>query len=293
MADLAAAHQRLRPLMFAIAYRMLGSVSEAEDVVQDALLRMHGVEEPVESLEAYATTVTTRLAIDRLRSARVRREQYVGLWLPEPLVTSAEDDDPEARLERADDVSLAFLVLLERLSPVERAVFLLREAFGYDYDDISRVVGRSAAYCRQLLHRAREHLESSGHRFESPPARRDELADRFFAACADGDLAALEQILAEDVVFYADGGGKAAAAPQPVYGRLRVARFVLGLVRHATAHGWRIQRVLVNTGPGAQVLDDHGTVVAVLALQMADGQVRSLYNVVNPDKLRHVPCRER
>jgi RNA polymerase sigma-70 factor (TIGR02957 family) len=292
VADLAAAHQRLRPLMFAIAYRMLGSVSEAEDVVQDALLRMHGVEEPVESLEAYATTVTTRLAIDRLRSARARRERYVGLWLPEPLVTSAEDDDPEARLERADDVSLAFLMLLERLSPVERAVFLLREAFGYDYDDISRVVGRSAAHCRQLLHRAREHLESSGHRFESSPAGRKELADRFFAACAEGDLAALEQILAEDVVFYADGGGKA-AAPQPVYGRLRVARFVLGLVRHATAHGWRIQRVLVNTGPGAQVLDDHGTVVAVLALQMADGQVRSLCNVVNPDKLRHVPCRER
>ena len=150
MADLAAAHDRLRPLMFAIAYRMLGSVTEAEDVVQDALLRLHTVDEPVNSLEAYASTVTTRLAIDRLRSARARREEYVGTWLPEPLVMSGEDINPEGLLERAEDISMAFLVLLERLSPVERAVFLLREVFAYDYVDVSRIVGKSEAYCRQL-----------------------------------------------------------------------------------------------------------------------------------------------
>jgi RNA polymerase sigma factor (sigma-70 family) len=167
VADAAAAAQRLRPLMFAIAYRMLGSVSEAEDVVQDALLRLYRVDEPVESLEAYATTVTTRLAIDRLRSARARREEYVGCWLPEPLVTSADTADPLTEIERADDVSLA---------PLERAVFLLREIFGYEYRDISRVVGKSDANCRQLLHRAREHLQQAGHRFNPSTTERDELA---------------------------------------------------------------------------------------------------------------------
>jgi RNA polymerase sigma-70 factor (ECF subfamily) len=286
--DLAAAQHRLRPLMFAIAYRMLGSVTESEDVVQDALLRMHSVDEPIDSLEAYATTVTTRLAIDRLRSARARREQYIGTWLPEPLVTSAEDADPEAVLERADDISLGLLMLLERLSPLERAVFLLREVFDYEYGAIAPVVGRSEASCRQLLHRAREHLREAAHRFEASADRRDELADRFFAACSDGDLQALEQILAEDVVFYADGGGKAAAVSHPVHGRVQVARFVLGLVRHAAAQGWRIERVLVNAAPGARVLDDHGDVVAVLAIQVTDCQVTSLCNVVNPDKLRHL-----
>ncbi len=277
-----------RDHLFGVAYRMLGSVSEAEDVVQDALLRLHRVDEPVDSLEAYATTVTTRLAIDQLRSARARREQYVGCWLPEPLVRSDDGVDPEALLERADDISLALLVLLERLSPLERAVFLLREAFGYEYRDISRVVGTSEANCRQLLHRAQQHLREAGHRFEPSPTKRKELADRFFAACTDGDLHALEQILAEDVAFYADGGGKAAAVPHPVHGRVQVARFVLGLVRHAVAHGWRIERVLVNGDPGARVRDEHGTLVAVLALNVADGQVRSLYNVLNPEKLRHV-----
>ncbi len=288
MADLAAAHERLRPLMFSIAYRMLGSVSEAEDVVQDALLRMHESAEPVHSLEAFATTVTTRIAIDRLRSARARREHYVGSWLPEPLVTSPDDVDPGTVVERAEEVSMAFLLLLERLSPVERAVFLLREAFGYEYEDISRVVGKSEAHCRQLLHRSREHLSESGRRFQPSAVKQNELADRFFAACNNGDLEALEQVLAEDIAFYADGGGKAAAVPRPVHGRVQVARFVLGLVRHADAHGWRIQRVLVNGGPGARVLDEHGNVVAVLALEVGDGGVRSLYNVVNPDKLRHV-----
>jgi RNA polymerase sigma-70 factor (TIGR02957 family) len=288
VADVRTAVERLRPLMFSIAYRMLGSVVEAEDVVQEALLRLYRVDEPVGSLEAYATTVTTRLAIDRLRSARARREEYVGCWLPEPLVTAADDVDPEARLERADDISLALLVLLERLSPLERAVFLLRDVFGYEYRDIGRVVGRSDTSCRQLLHRAHRHLQEAGHRFEPSLSRRDQLADRFFAACADGDLHALEQILAEDVTFHADGGGKAPAVAHPVRGRVQVARFVLGLVRHAGTHGWRMQRVLVNGGPGAQVLDDHGTLVAVLAVHVADGQVRSLYNVLNPEKLGHV-----
>jgi RNA polymerase sigma-70 factor (ECF subfamily) len=288
VADIAAAVEQVRPLMFAIAYRMLGSVSEAEDVVQEALLRLHRVEEPVESVEAYATTVTTRLAIDHLRSARLRREQYVGCWLPEPLVTSGEQVDPEALLERSDDISLALLVLLERLSPLERAVFLLRDVFGYEYSEIRRVVGKSEPNCRQLLHRARQRIQETGRRFEASASKRDELADGFFAACTGGDLHALEQFLAEDVAFYADGGGKAAAVPHPVQGRLQVARFVLGLVRHAEAHGWRIERVLVNGGPGARVLDGDDSLVAVLAIDAADGHVQALYNVLNPEKLRHL-----
>ena len=288
MADVAVAAERLRPLMFAIAYRMLGSVSEAEDVVQDALLRLHRVDEPVDSLDAYVTTVTTRLAIDHLRSARARREEYVGCWLPEPVVTSADETDPAALLERAHDVSLALLVLLERLSPLERAVFLLREVFGYEYRDIGRVVGKSEANCRQLLHRAQKHLQEAGHRFDPSATKRNELSDRFFAACTQGDLPALEQLLAEDVVFYADGGGKATAVRHPIHGRVQVARFVLGLVRHAVTHRWRMERVLVNGGPGFWVLDDQGALVAVLALDTAADQVRALYNVLNPEKLRHL-----
>jgi RNA polymerase sigma-70 factor (TIGR02957 family) len=288
MKDLAELHSQLRPLMFSIAYRMLGTVTEAEDVVQEALLRLHSAPDSIDNPEAYAVTVTTRLAIDQLRSARLRREHYVGPWLPEPLVTGREADDPATTAERASDISLAVLVLLERLSPVERAVFVLREAFRYGYDDIAAVVQRTPANCRQLVRRARTRVHQESRRFEPSKAERDALADRFFRACADGDLEQLERALAEEVTCYADGGGKAAAVRTPVRGRSRVARFLLGLVRYASANQFQIERVLVNGQPGARVADPNGGVLAVLALEVAEGTVQSIFNVVNPDKLRHL-----
>jgi RNA polymerase sigma-70 factor (ECF subfamily) len=288
MTDLATGHNELRPLIFSVAYRMLGSVAEAEDLTQEALLRMHRERDRIASAEAFAVTVTTRLAIDQLRSARVRREQYVGPWLPEPLLTTGEDADPAVRAETDETLSTAFLMVLETLSPIERAVFLLREVFQYGYDEIASIVGKTATNCRQIFARARAHIDERKPRFEVSAQRRTALAGRFFAACRDGDLAGLEQLLAADVVFYGDGGGKAQAVTKPVHGRLQVARFMLGLMRQAATHQVRLEPVPVNGQPGAQLLDADGTVLAVLALQVADDQVQTLHNVLNPDKLRHL-----
>jgi RNA polymerase sigma-70 factor (TIGR02957 family) len=285
--DLAERHDELRPLMFSVAYRMLGSVAEAEDVTQEAFLRMHRTSEPIDSAEAFAVTVTTRLAIDQLRSARVRRERYVGTWLPEPLLADPAAPDPAARAEIEDTLSTAFLLLLESLSPVERAVFLLREVFGYDYDRIADIVGKSPTNCRQILVRAKEQVEARRPRFEVSAERRDALADRFFAACRDGDLAGLERLLAEDVVFYGDGGGKAPAVGR-IAGRIQIARFLRGLVRQLDRYGLRLEPATVNGQPGALAVDAAGAVVSVLSMQVADGHIQSLFNVVNPDKLRHV-----
>jgi len=286
--DLAARHDELRPLMFSIAYRMLGQASEAEDVVQDAWLRMQTDETVVRSPEAYATTVTTRLAIDQLRSARVRREAYVGAWLPEPLLTTPADADPAARAETADTVSMAFLVLLESLSPVERAVFLLREVFGYGYDQIAAVVEKSEPNCRQIFARARARVDERRPRFEVSRAQRDELARRFFAACEQGDMAGLERLLADDVVFNGDGGGKAPAVRRPVEGRVQVLRFLGALLRQGAAQDARIEPVEVNGQPGAQLIGGDGRLVSVLALDIADGHIQAMHNVLNPDKLRHL-----
>jgi RNA polymerase sigma-70 factor (TIGR02957 family) len=286
--DVAVRHDELRPLMFSIAYRMLGSATEAEDVVQEAFLRMHRDTTRARSAEAYAATVTTRLAIDHLRSARVRRERYVGTWLPEPLLGPEPHLDPAARVEMAESLSMAFLVMLERLQPIERAVFLLRETLDYDYDRIAAIIGTTPVNCRQILSRAKARLHNGRPRFEVSPARRDALAQQFFAACHDGDLAGLERILAEDIEFHADGGGKAPAVLAPVTGRLRVARFVLGLVRQAQRWGVRMDPVPVNGQPGARVLDEQDVLITVLCLHIADGHIRTVYNVVNPDKLRHL-----
>ncbi len=288
MTDLATRHDELRPLMFSIAYRMLGQVSEAEDVVQNAWLRMQTDETVVRSPEAYATTVTTRLAIDQLRSARVRREAYVGAWLPEPLLTTPADADPAARAETADSVSMAFLVLLESLSPVERAVFLLREVFGYGYDQIAAVVEKSEPNCRQIFARARARVDERRPRFEVSRAHRDELARRFFAACEQGDMAGLERLLADDVVFNGDGGGKAPAVRRPVEGRVQVLRFLGALLQQGAAQGARIEPVEVNGQPGAQLIGGDGRLVSVLALDIADGHIQAMHNVLNPDKLRHL-----
>ncbi|WP_327002938.1 RNA polymerase sigma-70 factor [Dactylosporangium sp. NBC_01737] len=288
MADLAIRHERLRPLVFAVAYRMLGSVADAEDITQEVLLRLLRHTAPVDSPDAYAVTVTTRLAIDHLRSARVRRELYVGTWLPEPMVSSDESANPAAIAEQDETLSLAFLATLERLSPVERAVFLLREVFDYDYDTIAGVVARNPANCRQILARARAHVRENRPRFEVSPARRDELARRFFSACHGGDLAALESLLADDVTFYADGNGRPPAVVAPVVGCTPVARFLLGLFRHADRTGLEVQPRAVNGQPGARVLDGRGRLRAVFALHIADGAIRAVHTVVNPDKLRHL-----
>jgi RNA polymerase sigma-70 factor (TIGR02957 family) len=288
--DLALAHDSLRPLMFSLAYRMLGSVAEAEDVVQDAFLRMHDSIRKgthVESPDAFATTVTSRLAIDALRSARHRRERYVGTWLPEPLLESG-DPDPADRVEMRETVSTAFLVLLERLSPLERAVFLLREAFGYDYADIAEIVDKSEANCRQVLARARKRIDAERPRFDPSTERHRELTEEFLAAVTDGDLAGLERMLAEDVVFYADGGGKAPAIQHPLHGATPVARFLLGLVRRGLPMGVRLEPVIANEQPALRLADGDGAILGVLALEVVDGRVVAFRNQINPDKLGHL-----
>ena len=279
----------LRPVAFSIAYRMLGSVSEAEDVVQETLLRVHAMLEDgerIESPRAYAATVATRLAIDALRSARVRRETYVGEWLPEPLVT---DPSPAEHAETADSLSLAFLVLLENLSPEQRAVFLLREVFDYGYGEIAEIVGKSEDNTRQLAARARRHVEERRPRFEPSVEQRDALADRFFAAAQQGELEALEALLAEEVELYGDGGGKVPALARVLRGRNRVARTLAAWGRQGRKlPGVTQRRVEINGQPGALLFDANGKVFGALALEIFDGRVQSLRSVVNPNKLRHL-----
>jgi RNA polymerase sigma-70 factor (ECF subfamily) len=280
----------LRPAAFAIAYRMLGSVSEAEDVVQEGFLRLHRARERgerIESPRAYLSAVISRLSIDHLRSARVRRETYVGEWLPEPLVASA-DEDPAGRAETADSLSLAFLVLLESLSPEQRAAFLLREVFDEPYDRIAEIVGTSVQNARQLVTRARRHVEEGRPRFEATREQREELASRFFAAVEEGDLQGLEDLLAQDVVLRADGGGKAPAAARALHGRATVARALLGGLRAAARFGITWRREPVNGQPGALFFDREGGLVSVVTLDVAEGQVQGVSSVVNPDKLRHL-----
>jgi RNA polymerase sigma-70 factor (TIGR02957 family) len=281
----------LRPVAFGIAYRMLGSVSEAEDVVQEAFLRLHRALDEgqrIESPRAYLSTVVTRLAIDQLRSARARRETYVGEWLPEPLVTSPEED-PARHAEMADSLSLAFLVLLESLSPEQRAVFLLREVFDYPYDRIAEIVGKSEVGVRQLAARARRHVEEGRSRFEASREQRDELARRFLAAARDGDLEGLESLLAHDVVLHGDGGGKVPALARPVHGRARVARTLVAWAKAASRFGGvRFRPVEVNGQPGAMTFDPEGRLINVLALDVADDQIQAVRSIVNPDKLGHL-----
>jgi RNA polymerase sigma-70 factor (TIGR02957 family) len=281
----------LRPSAFAIAYRMLGSVSEAEDVVQEGLLRLHRARErgeEIESPRAYLSTVVSRLSLDELRSARVRRETYVGEWLPEPIVPSA-DGDPAHRLEMADSLSLAFLVLLESLSPEQRAAFLLHEVFDEPYDRIAEIIGTSAQNARQLATRARRHVQERRPRFEASRAQRDDLAARFFAAAEDGDLEGLEKLLAHDVVVHADGGGKAPAIRRALHGRARVARtLIAGLRAGARSGGFTLRREEINGQPGALFLDREGRIAGVMILDIADGQIQGVRSIVNPDKLHHL-----
>jgi RNA polymerase sigma factor (sigma-70 family) len=285
--------EELRPVGFAIAYRMLGSVSEAEDIVQDAFLRLHRVQdgERIESPRAYLATVVTRLCINHLRSARARRETYVEA-LPEPLIGEpgasvplVPADGPASHAEMADSLSLAFLVLLESLSPEQRAAFLLREVFDYPYDQIATIVATSEQNTRQLVARARRHVEQRRPRFEPSREQRDRLARRFFAAAQHGDLGALEEMLAHDVTLH--GGG----LPQPLKGRARVARTLRAAMRTTTTHlgALFLREVTVNGQPGAMVLDPSDRLIGVVALDITQGgQIQTVTSVTNPDKLRHL-----
>jgi RNA polymerase sigma-70 factor (ECF subfamily) len=281
----------LRPVAFAIAYRMLGSVSEAEDVVQEALLRVHQAldrGEEIASPRALIATVATRLAINELRSARARRERYVGEWLPEPILTEGHDD-PARHAEIADSLSMAMLVVLESLSPEQRAALLLHDVFDYGYPEIAAIVGKSEDNVRQLATRARRHVDERRPRFQTTREQRDELARRFFAAAEQGDLAGLEALLAHDVELTGDGGGKAPALARSLHGRTRVARTLINWVRQgARLPGASMRPLEVNGGPGALFLDGDQRLISVWALDIAGGQIRNISSIVNPDKLRHL-----
>jgi RNA polymerase sigma-70 factor (TIGR02957 family) len=280
----------LRPSAFAVAYRMLGSVSEAEDVVQEGFLRLHRARaggERIQSPRAYLSTVVSRLSLHQLRSMRVRRETYVGEWLPEPLVTST-DDDPARKAEMADSLSLAFLVLLESLSPEQRAAFLLREVFDEPYDRIAQIIGTSEQNARQLATRARRHVKERRPRFEASREQQEELANRFFAAAEEGDLEGLEELLAHDVVLRGDGGGKAPALKRAIHGRARAARTLTAGLRTLGRLDLILRRERVNGQPGALVVDREGRLIAVISLDVADGQIQGVSAINNPDKLRHL-----
>jgi RNA polymerase sigma-70 factor (ECF subfamily) len=280
----------LRRSAFAIAYRMLGSVSEAEDVLQEGFLRLHRVREGgerIESPRAYLSTVVARLSLDHLRSARVRRETYVGEWLPEPLLAST--DDPARNVEMAESLSLAFLVLLESLSPEQRAAFLLHEVFDESYDRVAEIIGTSGQNARQLASRARRYLQERRPRFEVSREQHEQLAARFFMAAEAGDLEALEKLLAHDVLLHGDGGGKAPAIARAINGRARVARTLIAGLRTAARVGsFTLYREEVNGQPGALFFDPEGRVGGVVILDIADGQIQSVSSINNPDKLGHL-----
>lgn len=273
-----------RPLMFSIAYRMTGSVSDAEDIVQDAYLRL-GDHQP-DNPPAYVATVTTRLAIDHMRKAQVRRETYAGSWLPEPIIE--DEQGPAERAELADSLSMAFLVLLESLSPTERAVFLLREVFGYGYGEIAEAVAKSEPACRQIFARARRRIDQGRPRFAASRAESDELVRRFQAATQGGDLSELVELLAPDVVFIGDSGGKGEAASGPVHGREQVAQLIIGAAERMVGGQAVLRPATVNGQPGLVGMDAEGGLIGVFAFDVLDGKIQAVRGVANPDKLQHL-----
>ncbi|WP_328872261.1 RNA polymerase sigma-70 factor [Streptomyces sp. NBC_00287] len=279
--------EELRTLLFAIAYRILGSVSEAEDAVQEAWLRWEAVETRPVSTKAYLSAVVTRISIDVLRSARVRREAYVGPWFPEPLLNDPYED-PERSAELADSLSMAALVLLERLTPLERAVFVLREVFGFGFPEIASAVDRSESACRQLAVRARRHMDEGRPRFEADRKERDELAERFFEAFREGDVDGLRELLAGDVQMVGDGGGKAPQWARAIVGAENVSRLLVGLAQPFGLIGIQAERHEVNGQPGVIFRDRDGKVINIMAIDIADGRVQTIRSVINPEKLTHV-----
>ena len=279
----------LRPPVFGVAYRMLGSVAEAEDVVQETLLRLHAAlraGEEIASPRAYAMTIATRLAIDELRSARARREVYVGEWIPEPLFTGG---DPAEQVELLDSLSIAFLALLERLTPEQRAAFLLHDVFGYGYEDVAAVLGASEAGARQHASRGRRLVREERPRFEASAEQREQLADRFLSAAEDGDVEELRALLAEDIEVHGDGGGKVPALARAIHGSERAARTLAAWSKAGKLLGdVRVERIEVNGQPGGRTVTADGQLLGVFALDIADGRVQVLYSIVNPDKLAHL-----
>jgi RNA polymerase sigma-70 factor, ECF subfamily len=279
--------QRLRPLLFSIAYRILGSVSEAEDAVQETWLRYAASPVQPTSAKAFLSAVVTRVSIDVLRSARVRREEYVGAWFPEPLLTDPYSD-PERSAELADSISMTALLLLERLTPLERAVFVLREVFGFGFPEIASAVGRSEAACRQLAVRARRHVDAGRPRFEADRRERETLAARFFAALAEGDVDGLQELLAADIQLAGDSGGKAPALARSIIGAEKVARVLASVFPWLVRIDVTLEPHEVNGQPGAIFRDRENKVLFTLTLDVLDGQIQAIRSVSNPDKLGHV-----
>lgn len=288
MTDWTAAIERERPRLFAIAYRMLGSASDAEDVLQDAWMRARSTDEPARSPSALLATIVTRLCLDRLKSARHARESYVGTWLPEPIAAapSSEPRPSDDRVDEAESLSMAVLVVLETLSPLERAVFVLREVFDYGFDEIAEVLGRSEAACRQLFHRAREHVAARRPRFTAAPEDTMRLVSTMMTALAQGDVAAIERTLAEDVVVRQDGAGLRGTARRDIVGRDKVARFIAGVSKRA-APGARLEPTWANGAPAVVLWLDRRLVGAVL-FEADDRGVRQIQIVSAPSKLRYL-----
>jgi RNA polymerase sigma-70 factor, ECF subfamily len=273
-------------MLFSIAYRMLGSVMDAEDLVQEAYLRWEEAKETdVRSPRAYLTTIVTRLAINQLRAARTKRETYVGPWLPEPLVT---EDTPDA-VELAESLSMAFLLLLERLGPVERAAYLLHEVFDFEYAEIARVLDKTEANCRQLVARARKRIGSPHARFEADPAHAKRLVEKFTEASFAGDMEGLIALLAEDITFWGDGGGKfLGGALRPVHGASSVARLALGFVRRLVPQNIIVRPTEIN-GQAGFVAYVSGRPLSALIFDIRDGRIQTIYAIGNPDKLHSLP----
>jgi RNA polymerase sigma-70 factor (ECF subfamily) len=273
-----------RPLLFSIAYRMLGSAMEAEDMVQETYLRYRDVpDEEIQSPKAYLSTIVTRLCLDQLKSARNQRENYFGTWLPEPVLTSKT---PGAIAGQHDSISMAFLVLLESLSPIERAIFLLREVFDYSYAEIAEIVGKSEANCRQYYHRARQYIHERRPRFEPDPGEQEKLVKGFLEALESGDVDGLTQVLANEVVLFGDGGGKVPTVRYPVGGREKVVQLLLSFYRQSPAD-LRIEIAEVN-GAAAMLCWSQDQLILVTAFTMAQKRIQAIYNLLNPDKLAYL-----
>ena len=275
-------------MLFAIAYRMLGSVADAEDVVQDAYLAWQKADRTaVHNPGGWLSTVVTRLSINQLNSARVRREEYIGQWLPEPLVCPP-GASPEENAKLAESLSMAFLIVLERLSPTERAVFLLRDVFGYEFHEIALMVEKSEVNCRQILTRARKHLGQERPQLDSPGGQSEAVLQKFSQAVMTGDVAGLMLVLAPGVTVITDGGGKARAVPRPIIGAERVVRFFLGALKKFVPHDRRYRNATINGQPGV-VGYDGDRAVQVLAFTISSDRIESIYVINNPEKLSHVP----
>jgi RNA polymerase sigma-70 factor (ECF subfamily) len=283
-----ATFDQYRSLLFSIAYRMLGSVSDAEDMLQETFIRwQESAEENIRSPRAFLVTIVSRLCINYLQSARVLREEYVGQWLPEPIVTDP-GSDPFGIIKVDESLSMAFLVLLERLTPIERAVFLLREVFEYEYAEVSSVLGQSEANCRQILRRARQHVSAMRPRFEISEGKQRDLFDRFLNAVRTGEMESLVDLLSKDVVLHSDGGGKAIAVPNMVHGADNVARGILGSLRKFVPKALVRRLALINGEPGL-VNYLNGKPHSVLTIDIADDRIRAIYITTNPQKLSHLP----